>query len=218
MLFCGVIVHGVLFHGGFSQVAEGAKWRLHYGEHFGGSSSLSPIDDQPGLPADAERRVDYGYLKTIEGVFWGYVGVGFTEHKFATRILPAAEAETETDSSGVAEGDPAPLFREEWRNYSIDFTLYFRRVEGGKINIFLGGGTGGVDRYVAFAGGTRLLEMPQAGKSSLQRQFAGLQYGWRRLGLRLEHEEVQLYTSGEQGAEPWLRYQATYLRFYIPLN
>jgi hypothetical protein len=171
--------------------------RFYYGVGQG-KVARSPLD-----PAGtyANEPVDRTSLGALELILFRRVGISGSRQYVLRQF---------SDSLGV-------LQEEQWVQYSADLTLYLLESRHNSFNLYLGGGSGLVERYQYAVNKVTLSTPALHDNMPLTRGFAGMEFTLDRIGFRLEASvvEVEDHAGGMTN-----RIDQSYqlLSAYIPFN
>lgn len=175
-----------------------ALFRIYYSPYFAGTVERSPADpdgDFTDEPPDLAHKVE------LEAILWGHLGLSVGRTPFYRKF----------------QDDQGRLVDEHAEERYANLTLYARRSAHNQFNLFLGAGQGTIAEYRVKGDGQRTDQAPLHRDLDLQRQFAGVEYTFDRLGVRLE--AVRTHAENEEaGRKTELDRTMQYLTFYIPLN
>lgn len=172
--------------------------RLYYSPAFSSEIGKTPADPD-GTYRD--KKANEAQKVEFELILFRYVGVSAARIPFQRRFI---------DNAGVSVDESA-----EERMFSV--TLYATESRPDSWNLFAGTGWGEISQYRIHLDGVRQDQAPLHRDLQLRRNFAGFEYTFERLGVRVEVNQIAgLRESAGQSAK--LEQQFLFLTFYIPFN
>jgi hypothetical protein len=194
-----------------ASVAHGAEpgpfVRLYYSHWMKGEAKHSPADPQGAFTGS--EALHSNPLLGIELIVLRRVGLSFVRQKLERGFM---------DATGAVPGCVAApcAVSEQGVEQSLNLTLYAGAVAPNQFNAFLGGGSGTLD-YRYDVDGVRQTHGALYEGLSLSRGFAGFDWVFERVGVRLEVGYRRAHRSLDgQRAEVDATYQ--HLTLIIPLN
>lgn len=172
--------------------------RLYVSPANQGQVRETPADPDAEL---AEEAVPLARKADLELILWRRLGLSVTRQSVVRRFELSDGREVKDRSVSTA----------------YNLTLYALQSRHNAFNLFLGGGTGAVEEYEARVDGEPLNLEPFDRGLPLRRAFAGIEYTFRRLGVRLEVVREQAHREKDD-READLNQTLQYLTFYIPFN
>lgn len=181
-------------------------YRLYYSHWMTGEILESPADtagayqDEFGLTQNIQTQ--------FEMIFLRHVGLSYSRLRMNRKYDDAAGAIT-----GCAT--PPCAVEESALHQMLNLTLYAREVDYGKFNLFVGGGSGGVD-YQWSVDGVRQENEDLHKNMGVSRTFVGFEYSFERIGFRVEFSRIRAFKEF-QGQESIMEESFQYLTVFIPL-
>ncbi|MBI4081323.1 MAG: hypothetical protein HY423_01805 [Candidatus Lambdaproteobacteria bacterium] len=177
---------------------QGTLYRIYYAPLVQGTVAESPLDPDGAYKA---KPVSDGPKAAIEALFFRRLGLSGTRQTMSRKF---------TDSAGLEREETAV-------HLSLDLTLYAVESRHNGFNAFLGTGQGIVESYKFKIDGIRQDDSSLYRNIAMTRLFAGIEYTFDRVGVRLEGAQIQ--ARKEKAAGKAVLDERLYnLTFYIPLN
>ncbi|MCH8842550.1 MAG: hypothetical protein IID61_06170 [SAR324 cluster bacterium] len=177
-----------------------AYFRLYYAPYFTGTVEQSPADpdgDYSGKEADRAYKVD------VELILFKFIGISATRIPFHRKF----------------ENADGQIVDESAEQRAVNLTLYATASRHNSWNLFIGGGLGSIDEYRIKVDRKRVgRKDPLFRDYKYQRTFAGVEYTFDRLGIRLEFTRESAERETNDGRKARLKQTFQYITFYIPFN
>lgn len=172
-------------------------FRFYYSTWLQGTVEKSPADPTGAYSKEGPRPATKGDLEMIA---WGHVGLSYSRQIVRRRFETA----------------PGQMLEEFSLQETYNLTLYARHSTHDAFNLFAGGGAGQAD-YQYKLNGVRQDDPALDKHLPIQRWFAGVEYTFDRIGVRVEYIRVQgSHEAG--GRKDELAQRFGYLSLYIPFN
>lgn len=182
----------------FAQPAPNAQLRLYYSPYFSGQVDKSPADPDGSY---SDEKADDAHKVELEVILYRHFGLSAARIPFH-RNFKNKDGDTVDESA-------------EERMYSL--TLYATESRKDSWNVFAGTGWGEISRYLIRVNNVREDEAPLHRDLQLRRNFAGFEYTFDRLGVRVEADQI-MASRESNGQKAKLEQQFLFLSFYIPFN
>ena len=177
-----------------------AYFRLYYAPYFTGTVEQSPADPDGDY---RDEEVDSAHKVDVELILFKYIGISATRIPFR-RKFENADGQTVEESA---------------EQRAVNLTLYAMASRHNSWNLFIGGGMGSIDTYRIKVDRDRVGRKDALLRDyKYQRTFAGVEYTFDRLGIRLEFTRESAERETNDGRKAKLKQTFQYLTFYIPFN
>ena len=177
-----------------------AYFRLYYAPYFTGTVEQSPADPDGDY---RDEEVDSAHKVDVELILFKYVGISATRIPFR-RKFENADGQTVEESA---------------EQRAVNLTLYAMESRHNSWNLFIGGGMGSIDTYRIKVDRDRVGRKDALLRDyKYQRTFAGVEYTFDRLGIRLEFTRESAERETNDGRKAKLKQTFQYVTFYIPFN
>ena len=177
-----------------------AYFRLYYAPYFIGMVEQSPADPDGDY---RDEEVDSAHKVDVELILFKFIGISATRIPFR-RKFENADGQTVEESA---------------EQRAVNLTLYAMESRHNSWNLFIGGGMGSIDTYRIKVDGDRVgRKDPLLRDYKYQRTFAGVEYTFDRLGIRLEFTRESAERETNDGRKAKLKQTFQYVTFYIPFN